>query len=78
MAPLKSPHEEFDWTDFYLFTGGWEFTGLSCQVDQIFQNGLQVGHLPQHVDLVVLHAWNGEREVETERERVDVRTRRRH
>lgn len=38
----------------YLLTGWWEFIGLSCQVGQIFQNGLQVGHLPQHVDLMIL------------------------
>ncbi len=40
----------------YLLAGWWEFIGLSCQVGQIFQNGLQVGHLTQHVDLMVLRA----------------------
>lgn len=39
----------------YLLAGWWEFIGFSCQVGQIFQNGLQVGHLTQHVDLMVLH-----------------------
>lgn len=38
----------------HLFTGRWEFVGFCCQAGQVLQNGLQVGHLPQHVDLVVL------------------------
>lgn len=38
----------------YLFAGGGQFSRLGCQVGQILQDGLQVGHLAQHVDLVVL------------------------
>lgn len=38
----------------YLLAGRWKFMRLSCQIGQIFQNGLQVGHLTKHVDLMVL------------------------
>lgn len=39
----------------YLLAGWWKFIRLSRQIGQIFQNGLQVGHLTKHVDLMVLH-----------------------
>lgn len=38
----------------YLLAGRGKFIRLGCQVGQVLQDGLQVGHLAQHVDLVVL------------------------
>lgn len=47
----------------YLFTGRWKFIRFSCEIDQIIENGLQVGHLSKHVDLIVLHTYiNGNNE----------------
>lgn len=47
----------------YLFTGRWKFIRFSCEIDQIIENGLQVGHLSKHVDLIVLQTYiNGNNE----------------
>lgn len=53
-------HHQHQQEKEYLLAGWWEFIRFRCQVGQIFQNGLQVGYLTQHVDLMILqtqHVW---------------------